>query len=66
MSFGGNPSTQADDVNLSGLNPEGEPTYQEAIVASYWAGTRKVGVQWLSPVYNEYAVEAPQMRPAKK
>jgi len=66
MSFGGNASTSADNLNLSGINPDVEPTYQEAIVASYWTGTRKIGVQWLSPVYNEYAVEAPQTRPAKK
>lgn len=66
MSFGGSPSTRADEVNLSGINPDAEPTHQEAIVASCWTGTRKIAAQWLSPVYNEYAVEAPQTRLAKK
>lgn len=66
MSFGGNASTSADQPTLSGMNADQEPTNQEAIVALYWNGTRKVGVQWLSPVYNQYAVEAPQTRPGKK
>jgi hypothetical protein len=66
MSFGTKQSAAADTTKLSGLDPDQEPTAQEAIVASYWAGTRKVPAQWLSPVYNERAVEAPQTRPGKK
>lgn len=66
MSFGGSASTGSDQPTLSGMDPNSEPTNQEAIIALYWVGTRKVGVQWLSPVYNQKAVEAPSTRPGKK
>lgn len=66
MSFSSSASMSADDPSLSGMDVAQEPTNQEAISALYWNGRQQVGVQWLSPVYNQVAVEAPSTRPGKK
>lgn len=64
MSFGSKKS-QAEDLDVAGVRPEDEPSNQEA-VAKYWVGRKQVAVDWLSPIYNQRAEEAPQQRPGKK
>ena len=39
---------------------------REAVPVPYLAGTRKIALRWISPIYNQRAEEAPVERPAKK
>lgn len=39
---------------------------REAVPVPYLAGTRKIALRWITPIYNQHAEEAPAERPAKK
>ena len=41
-------------------------TNQEAVSSPWFCGERKLALRWISPVYNQFAQEAPQERPGKK
>lgn len=58
--------TKSVDPVLMGIDVSGEPTHQETIPATYGAGTGIYPARWLSPSYNQYAIEAPSDRPGKK
>ena len=51
---------------VAGIDMSAEPTNQEAIVAPYVAGQFSVAAKWISPAYNQRAVESPSERPGKK
>lgn len=60
MSFGGGSSrTDNDDPDIAGIDISKTPTNQEAIVLTYVAGEYTVAAKWVSPVYNQRSVEAP-------
>jgi hypothetical protein len=52
--------------DLAGMDANSEPTNQEAVVLKYVAGEYIANAQWLSPAYNQRAVESPTARPGKK
>lgn len=60
MSFGSKPRTTAnDDPDIAGIDISKTPTNQEAIVLTYVAGEYTVAAKWVSPIYNQRSVEAP-------
>jgi hypothetical protein len=44
-------------VRFMGVEPSQTATHQETIPVPYAAGTQKLGVKWLGPVYNSYQVQ---------
>lgn len=60
------PQQLANPMTISGIDAEREPTAQEGIPATYFAGRQTVPAQWLSPIYNEFHREVPAKRSGKK
>ena len=66
MSFGGKPRTNPlDEPDIAGIDISKTPTNQEAIVLTYVAGEYTVAAHWVSPVYNQRSVEAPDSNSKK-
>ena len=64
--FGGKenkPDAVPEDV---GIEEEQVSNSLEAVPVAYLSGERLVAVSWISPVYNQKAVEAPLELPGKK
>jgi hypothetical protein len=53
-------------LELAGVDDNSTATAQEAVPLPHFAGQRAGVLRWISPIYNQRAVEAPQARPAKK
>ena len=56
------------ETTTDGLPVEDESVSraQEAVPVPYVAGTRKLALRWVTPIYNQHAEEAPRSRPNKK
>jgi hypothetical protein len=65
MSFG-KKDTKPVDPTLAGMDVSAEPTNQETVVLPYVAGQYTVTAHWITPSYNQRAVEAPSTTPGKK
>lgn len=47
------------------VDPEDVTSAQEGIAVPFFAGERRIAAIWISPVYNEFAREAPVELPGK-
>ena len=65
MSFGAKAAAPV-DPSLLGVDVSQQPSSQEATPLVYAAGQYSIGAQWLSGIYNQKAVEAPNAKPGKK
>lgn len=61
-----NDYTQPVADTTTGLEEEEIARAQEGVPIPYMAGTRKIALRWITPIYNQKAVLAPQTRPSKK
>ena len=53
-------------LELAGIDDASQTTNQEAVPLTYVAGEAVVALQWISPIYNQRAVEAPAESTGKK
>ena len=53
-------------LEVAGIDPNTVSSHQEAVPLPYLAGEGAGALHWISPIYNQKAVEAPQARPPKK
>jgi hypothetical protein len=53
-------------LELAGIDETTQTTNQEAVPVTYLAGETVVSMHWISPIYNQYAQEAPQGQRGKK
>lgn len=53
-------------VKLAGLDEESQGTAQESTPVPYAAGENISAARWISQIYNQYAVVAPQEARGKK
>jgi hypothetical protein len=51
---------------LAGIDEDTQASAQEALPVRYIAGETAVALEWISPIYNQYAEEAPNEGGAKK
>jgi hypothetical protein len=49
-----------------GIQDQQTSNQQRALPLAYVAGTRKIAVKWMTPMYNLNAAPAPNATPAKK
>ena len=60
----GNPPTPTNQP--FGAQDQMTANVQQAVPVSYIAGTRKVSVKWITPIYNLNTQPAPNAIPSKK
>lgn len=53
-------------LEVAGVDENAQASNQEAVPVPLVAGEIVVAAKWLSPIYNEYAVEAPAGSTGKK
>jgi len=56
--MGGN-TTQPPTAQPFGIQDQQTSNQQQAVPVAYIAGTRKIAVKWLTPIYNLYSQPAP-------
>lgn len=49
-----------------GVQDQMTSNQQQAVPVAYIAGTRKVSVKWMTPIYNLRSAPAPNTTPTKK
>lgn len=57
---------QEPEPELANIEPDDLSTNQGATVVPWIAGEVKLPLRWISPVYDQKAVQAPLERPGKK
>jgi hypothetical protein len=57
MSFGSKKSTPDPEPEIAGIEDETMSNSQEAVPLPLHAGTRKITLRWISPIYNQRAVQ---------
>lgn len=57
MSFGNKNSTPDPEPEIAGIEDETLSNSQEALPVPVMTGTRKLAVRWISPIYNQRAVQ---------
>ncbi|OAM89354.1 hypothetical protein OH491_13470 [Termitidicoccus mucosus] len=53
-------------LDLAGIDEDTQTTNQEAVPVPYVAGEVVVSMHWISPIYNQFAREAPADQRGKK
>lgn len=66
MSSSSNDSAPPPRLELAGIDDTNMASSQEAVPIPFTAGQFAGPLRWISPIYNQRAVEAPQTRPGKK
>lgn len=57
MSFGNSNSTPAPAPEIGGIEDETLSNSQESVPVPVHTGTRKLTVRWITPIYNQRAVQ---------
>lgn len=61
-----NDYSQPVEDKTTGIEDEELARAKEGVPIPYLAGTQKIALRWISIIYNQKAVLAPQARPSKK
>ena len=59
-------SSQPPQAQPFGIQDQMTSNQQEALPVAYIAGTRKIAVKWMTPIYNLRSAPAPNQTPGKK